>query len=199
MKKSENLKKLLLGIFIILLLAAAFLGFINIKGPDNIFPCRTWFGKPKYTGLAPAVYEFGDENFQTVDIITCILNDSKTQSQEPGVLEIGFFDKTWRMHRYTARLGGEKQSRVGFCFTNLEEGKRSCHIAELEDILEKFKRGDIVRLSIVYKDKDLIFLSEDEQGGGYKTFVNNLKEALERKNGFPEVNNYILEISQVDI
>lgn len=191
MNISSISKKLLIGVLLFLLISVAILGLVLLIGPNNIFPCRTWYGKPHKTGLT-SDYEFGSEDFKAFRVQTCIV---ETKSSDP-LITIGFFSDRGKLYKYTANLGSREESVMGYCAEDPAGQEEVCSIVGFNDVLGNIAPGEIIDMWIVETDNNLDFWSQDQKGLEYQGFINRFKDALLKTQDFPESLD-LLYISQV--
>lgn len=179
-------RKVILIVFIVtVILCFLLLGFYFLSN----LPCRGAFGVPQYTGkVRNGEFEFGDADFSAISVEACVVSiQSKTDNET--FLKIGFFDKYWRLKKYTARLGG-KVSKVAICklstCTTLDSGK----------LANELVSGNVYNLFLVNGDENNQII--DESPTEYKIHVNLVKKAILMENNFPNMDG-VIQISQVEL
>ncbi|MFZ5932851.1 MAG: hypothetical protein ACOYT7_02125 [Patescibacteria group bacterium] len=185
--KSNKLPLLAIGAFVILVAFFFVLGILIKKG---VLLCRNVLGRPYLTGIVSEAYEFEDEGFQDWKTTACI-RDIQSVSADEAFIEIGYFDKFWWMHIYKARLGG-KSPLVGVCTSD------RCSAKTPEEFIGSIKKGDLVELFIVTRDKNFQLLDSSELADSYLSFIEKLKAALLQKTSFPK-SEQVIQISEIMI
>lgn len=184
--RSSKLPLVVIGVF---LLVVVFFFVLGILIEGRVLVCRNIFGQPYPTGIISEAYEFENEGFQVWKTTACI-KDVYAVSADEAIIEIGYFDKFWRMHTYKARLGG-KNPLVGICTREL------CSLKKPEEFIGNIDKGDLVELTFVTEDSNSQSL-DSELADSYLAFVEKLKEALLQKTGFPK-SEQILQIWEIMI
>ena len=190
MAKAKYINKLLIAIFITLLILLVFLGTIFLLR-TNVFPCRNTLGKPVFTGMISAG-ELGQGAFKGIDIAACVAGEAIENGRD--ALEIGFF-KNGRMYKYKAFIGNKEEGKIGYCEVNPADGNEVCYIEKAENVKDRIIKGRVMEFTVVTKDDESIFWTENENTDEYRRFIETFIVALTSDEKFPEEKT--LYISQI--
>lgn len=197
-------KKLVIGLFVLLLVG---LGILGIKFFARTNPCSRALGRDGNTTGPIGAFDRSIEYLKLIDVQTCVvLVENIEDSVFPDSskrLKIGFFDKKGVLHVYPARLGGKDNTgrniKPGFCFPS-SDSPLECYSAEPQDIAASLEEGEYIEAELVYEDtapwENANLVKK------YQDTFNALKEAVQNGEGFPDVSDkrdFVIQIVQLTV
>lgn len=192
----------------VLLIFIFFVGIFLIYQYFRLSPCRKWFGAPQSeTGINNI--EAAETEIKYMKLLNakfCLLDIGKTQdSQFPHdslKVTIGFFDRWWRLHRYSARIGGKLNDgtpiKASFCVPANIGYK--CRLYSVDEVKNTLVAGSIIAGHIITSDsapwQNSIIVNK------HQGTINKIVAAAKKGKGFPKVtnlNDFLLQIWQIEI